>query len=486
MGRSGWLKGNWDKAAVALLSAYFLFQLLFLSLHVPSHVFPDEERHLARCVFQSKSLLFPAESSESSSEVSVKHRPPLYYFLMGKLLMANFLDWPPRLFLRLISSFFGLLTVLYGWRWIRLFSTSRLVHVLFVLMLTNTLMFTAICSTVSYDPLVNLVACMSIYYLTSYFLQRERKTLIILLVCLLIGPLIKQTFLPFAFICLLSLAILERSQLNSLPQTIRRCLFPRRLPGFLAGCVLLVLLLLNGLLYGGNVLLFGKLIPSAEDLWTPEEIMSNSAFARNMIVKEFREGKTTYSEAVTKAGRIEHIPARKGTIFLLNVHAHRRQSGVPFKPISRFYYAFPWAWQMAMSTFGVMGHTSFYHDDKSLAVYCLILLAALAMLIRHWKPTLTEDSHSYIMAIVLFYTLVLMQLVNYQSYLQMELIGVALQGRYLFVVLVPLYGLVAHYLLNHLSQPFRILAFVGVGAFFLYAGFPFFLEEAKPILALQR
>ena len=45
--------------------------------------------------------------------------------------------------------------------------------------------------------------------------------------------------------------------------------------------------------------------------------------------------------------------------------------------------------------------------------------------------------------LVLAYAMVLMWLVNYPNYQTYRYIELALQGRYLFPVLVPLYGLVA-------------------------------------------
>ena len=135
---------------------------------------------------------------------------------------------------------------------------------------------------------------------------------------------------------------------------------------------------------------------------------------------------------------------------------------------------------MCERTFGLLGHKRIYQEEPFLNFYIVIFLIAMAMFVRHWRPMAAGNLDTYVMAIVLCYALFLMQCVSYQRYLEWEMMVEGLQGRYIFPVLVPLYGLVAHYLIAYWPKPIQVAGVFAVGAVFIYGDFPFFLTHVAP------
>jgi len=479
---SHWLKSHWDTALVLALTAYFAVRVVYFAFHIDHSIPPDETTHLGLSELYAKSALLPSDSPDSYAFGLVSHTPYLYYFLMGKLLCLNVFPLSDLIFLRLVSAVFGVVTVLYGWLWIRLFSQNRLVQVLFVTMLTNTLMFTLMCSAVNYDSLTNLMAAAALYYLTRFFKARVAWTLTAFWFCILAGSLTKKTFLPLAIVLVLCLAVHERRKLVMFPRELYCYLIPVRW-GRLAGvAAVAVLLALNLALYGANLVRFGKLVPSAQQILSEEQVMEAPVDARDMIVSCYRNGELTLEQAMARAEQIKHEANRRDTMLLLTRAAQRKAAGYVFKPLSRLSYGIVWCQMMTAHALGLSAHRAIYKTEAALAPYLLILLLATAMFIRHWQPKAAENLDTYVMAVVLSYTIVLMQFVNYKNYLAWQVMGMGFQGRYIFPVLVPLYGLVARYLLSYWPKPAQVAGFLAASALFVYGDFPFFLKHVTPVM----
>ena len=123
----------------------------------------------------SKALLLPKDSEASYSLGLVTHIPYLYYFLMGKLVTLNFSPVSDLVFLRLLNCILSFLTVFFGYKWIKLVTDNRTCHLLFIVLLTNTPMFTFTGAFVNYDNLVNLFAVLSLYYMHLFFQKPDTK-----------------------------------------------------------------------------------------------------------------------------------------------------------------------------------------------------------------------------------------------------------------------------------------------------------------------
>ena len=101
-------------------------------------------------------------------------RPYLYHWLMGRLLaLCPFTGADALVFLRVVNVGLSLLTLMFAQRAVALFATSPVERLVFLLMLTNTLMFTFLSASVSYDNLANLLAALSFCSLFGYCRDRD-------------------------------------------------------------------------------------------------------------------------------------------------------------------------------------------------------------------------------------------------------------------------------------------------------------------------
>jgi hypothetical protein len=107
-------------------------------------------------------------------------------------------------------------------------------------------------------------------------------------------------------------------------------------------------------------------------------------------------------------------------------------------------------------------------------VYVAILAFAAVMMARSGRANKEQGLHTASALVVVSYALILMVYVNYPSYRRTGDIDLGLQGRYLFPVLVPLYGWVAHFVLRSWTRPVQILLVLLIGGFFVYDAFVYF------------
>ncbi len=136
---------------------------------------------------------------------------------------------------------------------------------------------------------------------------------------------------------------------------------------------------------------------------------------------------------------------------------------------------------MLSRIYGVAAHRMMWRVGSDLVPYRLICLLALVFIVRGLRPGHLEKWAVYMLAIFGFYALVLMQLVNYATYKTSGILGAALQGRYLFPVLVPFYVLASHYLVGRLPGRWRWVAAVALATAFVWYEFPWFLEHSSEV-----
>jgi len=463
--------------AFAALLLYFGARGVYLALSLAPGMPPDEIVHAGLCALYARSAWLPTDSAETVRLGLVSQQPYLYYLLMGKLLRMDFTPLGDLVFLRLVNVALGCATVVVAWRWIRLFSAERVVRIFFLVLLTNTLMWTALFASVSYDNLVNLLAATALYALTRQLRTGEPGALLGLGVAILAGTLTKTAFLPLAAILVAGLVANQGRRLARLPGLLRRATLPR----LAAAGALLVLLACNLALYGENLLRFGHLVPAPTQLLSETELMRNPNLARDHIVGRYRQGELGFEEAVSQARSIPEPSLQRDTIYLLSVEQQRRSGALGSQPLSRLDYAPAWGLMMSKRIFGFMGHDSVFHPAGALAVYwSLALLAAAVFVGRAFAGALPSCLEWTMLSIAALYALVLMQLVNYPVYRSSNVLILAVQGRYLFPVMLPLYGLLARFAVGWGPAPLRWTLAAVFGAWFVAAELPFFLWQAGP------
>jgi hypothetical protein len=467
------------KWPVIILMVYFGLRLLFYAVAISPYVPPDEATHFAISEIYSRVSLLPENSPATYSYGLVTNIPYLYYWLMGRLLTLNVFGIPDLLFLRLLNIPFAFGTVFFVWRTLRLLTDDHLTQFLLIVAMTNTIMFSFLSASVHYDNLRNLFAAMAIYYLLAFFRNRAGSLLAASFLCQLAGSLTKISVLLLATILSVLLLVHEFRNLRRLPRALveyLRGMNWRRL-GLVFGIV--VGLALNIQLYGGNYLNYGRINPDMSHVLSPDKAMQYRVIARNKIFILFKEGKVSFEQAMAMTSQIKHPGDRFGAMQLIVNYYNLRQAGV--RPAGRGEYMLFWVRQMMSTIYGILGHLQMLNEGPTLwPFYALFLMAGLGLLIR-WRPWEAGWLPSCLIVIVFSYSLYLMYEVNYETYLEYWSPTLALQGRYIFGIIGPIYVLFSYYLLRLFrGQRMRFALAVAASLVFIAFDFPYFLLHVTP------
>ncbi len=467
------------KWAVVILLVYDLLELLFFAISISPYVPPDEHTHFEISRIFSKVLLFPENSPDTYAYGLVTNIPWLYYWVMGKLLYLNVFSLHDLLFLRLLNIPFAFATVYFVWRIMRLVTDDRLSQILLIVVMTNTIMFSFLSAFVSYDNLTNLLAAMAIYYLLAFFRDRNGDLLAASILCQLAGSLTKLTFLPLVLILTILLVVHELGNLRGLPRALLGWVKTIRWQRAALMAGLLITLALNVQLYGGNYVRYGAVDPEMYRVLSPDKAMHYRLAAQAMIFNEFKEGRISKEEALAMTSQIDHPGDRNETIYMIENYAALKADRV--KLIGPLAYTAFWVRQMAAGTYGIFGHLQMANRGPTIWPFAALgLLTILAFALR-WRPRDAGWIPSSLAAIVVLYGLFLLYGINYQIYLDQGAIGSALQGRYIFPVLGPIYVLSIYYLMQLFRNRYAKIGIALTAAMvFIYSDFPYFLLRDTP------
>jgi hypothetical protein len=460
------------KWATVVLFAYFGLRLLFFATSIASFVPPDEVTHMGVCRIFSKVFLLPENSPNSYEFGLVTTIPWLYYWIMGKLLHLNIFGLPDLVFLRLVNIPLAFGTVWYAIRLLRLLTDDRL-------SMTNTAMFSLLSASVSYDNLTNLLAAMSIFYLFAFFKMRSGNLLAASIVCQLAGSLTKVTILPLILVLNLLLLLHEFRNVRSLPSALKCYFQASGLRNRVLALFILAALGLNLQLYAGNYLSYGTLTPAMSVVLSPEAAMKYRLDERGMIFNRYKEGKISYMDALILTGEIKHPGDKADTFYLLmNYEKMKRNPQLWMSPLA---YAKFWYETMLATIFGIKGHLGMFKSPPYMVpVYLVTALAAVGFIVR-WRPRESGWLPPSLAAIAAFYAGFLMYEINYDSYLNYGEPSLTVYGRYLFPILVPVYVLLCHYLLQLFRTGYvRSALALATALLFISYDFPWFLMHATP------
>lgn len=465
--------------AISVLMGYFGLRLLFLATSISPFIPPDEITHAGICSIFSRVPLLPANSPESYQYGLVTNIPWLYYWIMGKLLSLNFFGISDLVFLRLLNIPLAFAHVFYVWRMLRLVTDDRLTQILLLVAVTNTMMLSFLSAFVSYDNLTNLLAAMSVYYLLSFFKSRSGATLTVSLLCQLAGCLTKITFLPLVLALTGLLIIHEFKNLRSLPSGLMAFFHDSRRTGIIVTVAVLLGLALNIQLYGGNYVRYGNITLETTQVLPLESALQYRLTARGYIFHQFKEGRVSKEQALAMTSRIDHPGDRADAVFMIENYAKFKNGEIPLIGLPE--YIPLWIERMAAGIFGVFGHLQIAAYWPVIApIAFLAVLALLAVLIR-WRPRDAEGFPTCLMVIAGFYAIFLMYCFNYQEYLDNGAPYVALQGRYIFPVIGPIYVLASFYLMRLFKNRVAQLGMWGAAVLiFILCDFPLFLVRITP------
>lgn len=473
----GFGRGQAERLAFGTLFVYFIAKAVFFALRIRERLFPDEATWYGIIQIFSRSNWLPVDSPESYPLGLITHTPSLYFFLMGKLLACNVFAIDDLIFLRLANVALAMLTVLFAWRLAKRLELSLPVRIIFLIMLTNTVMFTFVSGAVSYDNLSTLLAVLSLYYFVCFFHNRSRSHLLLFFLCLLSGMLTKVVLIPYGAALLLMFLFYERGNLVIFLQSIPSSCQGWRWVETLLLVLCFLALAMNLTLYGGNKIRFGGLLPNMDMVVPIEGCLQNRLFVRNYVVREFKSGKLTLVDAQRLALSIRDPGDRASALNQLREATKKNQA--PKQLQGRWRYALEWGKVMVMRTYSVAAHLSlFKYESDFYAYYAIFALTGGLWLFRFrdfCTPCMAGIGFTF-----LLYTTILMQVVNYGNYRGTGFSGLALTGRYMFPVLIPLYLLSAQALLAKMPRWWQLLVGLTVAVIFIGGEFPWFLRMAGP------
>jgi hypothetical protein len=463
--------------AVSILFLYFLVKTLYFALNIGFGVSPDETTWFGKSLVFSRYFFLPKDSPESYEYGLVTHIPYLYFWLMGKAVHLNIFAISDLVFLRLINVCIGFATLFFSWKTILMLTEKTSTRLLFLVLCTNTLMLTFLNSFVSYDNLVNFFSVASLYFLIAYFQHRSMSHLLLCILSLLLGCLTKLSFIPFALLVFMVFMLKERRNLGSVFTGLKSCFLFKNVQQSVLMLLCLFFLTLNLDLYVDNIVKFKSLSAPAEVIVGLDNAMQYRIFARGYIYEQFKKDELSLADARQMAFKyIKHEGDRNGTFYLLNIAANEKLLNNYYR-IDRFRYVFPWLNLITGKVFGIMGHKSMEKTGMSPIPFMLIFILAAVLITRRFN---FSDMHGYaiiLLPIVIGYTLVIMQYVNYNSYHWTGAIILALQGRYLFPVIHAGYAVLAYYLTSFKSTRLNMAIATLVAFVFITSEFPWFLQH---------
>ncbi|KUK77343.1 MAG: hypothetical protein XD93_0389 [candidate division WS6 bacterium 34_10] len=436
-------KLNIHHLLLGLIILVFALATLYLAFNVKMGVSSDSWYHLRVSQKYSETFGIPENGPDTYEWRDISHQPYLFFWINGRVLNLNEVtfEFNEAILLRVVNILYSLGTLFGVYLLSKEFFERKWLRLLPVFLLSNSLMFVMLSSSINYDNLANLFAVFSLLYFVRAMKKRgDWKSVFLMLIALSLGSLTKFTILPLAFI----LVVLMSINIFRNWTVYKREFKGKALYFFIP---LTILLIMNFGIYGMNLIKFHSLTPSCLDIMTYEQCLSNGVFYRNNVT--IPEVEVKPFEMILSGERMDPI----------------RYTGV-------------WILEMTKRVVGIMGDKSLYQPNWILPFYLFYLLVALIMGIVNWKKFNTETK--YLSFATLFYLLILLLAQNYMTYLKRGYPTLALQGRYMFPVISSFYVLYVLFLDRIKSKWVQIFIFAGLIILFVIGCLPFFFLNVDP------
>jgi hypothetical protein len=432
-------KNKTDLIFYVLLSIFIIFTL-FLAIKLRMGLSPDSSYHLEVSQAYSTTWTIPQNTPDTYQWRDITRIPYLYFWINARILNINNGLLNEITLLRIVNVFYSTLTVIFTYLLSKEIFKKDIFKVLPTFLLTNTLMFTFLSSSINYDNLANLFSVLGIYFFVKYLKSKvDIKYILLMLIYLALGTFAKYTILPLAFILVILTAVDIYIRRKDLKFGDIKKYWYLLIPLFIA-------LFFNFQVYGINIIRYGSLDVQCDKILTHEQCMQNGVYYRD----------NTYYSPIEIDG--------VGRMFDLVLSGER----IDF--IRYFGY---WIWNITGKIFSIMGDTSLYMPEYFKIPYLLFLLLAIILSIIYRKKWSRVEK--YLLVTTLFYISVLFFIQNYMTYLKFDHFYLALQGRYIFPVIVPMYIIYSRAISFVKNKKVLYLILIPLCILFLYGCIPFFL-----------
>ncbi len=264
------------------LLVIFVGSATFFALHLKRGIIPDEPAHFTLSKQFSTTFGIPPDVPETYALGYIGHKPFLYYWLNGRflnvleLLIPGVSSWKMLVALRLLSTIYSAMTVVFCYLLSMEIFENRWWQILTTFLLINTLMFVFLSGGVNYDNLVNLCACAGIYFLVRVIRGKSfYENSLAWLIFISAGTLTEGKTLPLAFItsAVWLVYVVRNHQQIDLP--------PRwtwKLTGLTV--IFIALLSLNLSIWGVNLVKYHALTPPCNKIMTQDQCNFSPFIAR--------------------------------------------------------------------------------------------------------------------------------------------------------------------------------------------------------------
>ncbi|PSO43389.1 hypothetical protein BRC19_00805 [Candidatus Saccharibacteria bacterium QS_5_54_17] len=289
---------------------------------------------------------------------------------------------------------------------------SALTRNISLFMMATTLMFVFLAGGINYDNLLFLVAMSVFYFFVKFMQTRTLKSLLSLLILLVIAGLTKTAFMPIAAVVFVLTGYFAFRSRKDIFSQVRGVLRLQKKQQAILGVLLILLLAFGGLFverYAVNLVEYGSVQPGCLQLHTHKQCSQWGVFSRR---QKFESTPTTYE----------------------------------FDPSE---FSIKWAQRMRFYTFSAIGHASF--AETNLIKYGSYAFIGLMVIASIRKFDRREKEVNILLAISIFFILLLLAVNYFGAYMTSGIFGIALQGRYAFPVLPLLYAVGNHYVFKLLA-----------------------------------
>lgn len=396
--------------AVGLIFLFFAISTI-VATDFKRGIVPDEDWHIAVSQHFASTWGIPSDTPETYSLGVLTQKPYLYHWINARLLnLLNLVfsdgsNYKILVTFRLAGVLYTTLAVVFCYLLSREVIKNPWWQLMPLFLLTSTLMFVFHSAGVNYDNLTNLCAFAGIYYLVK-LLKGEAfyQNTLLWMIWALAGALVKVTTLPLLAVMAVIWIVytfLKRRQIDF------KIVLDWKIVLLLV--VFTVLVVLNFLLYGVNILQYRAVLPSCTMVLPESECIKNAVYLRDKNAEE----NLSFSQ-------------------MFNGNAPD-----PFTWLVGWWFP-----TMVKMTFGFAGFMWYTPSELVIALYQWWFLGVVILAIWYWKkPSLPVLG---LIAIVVFYILTLLQ-TNLAAELKSGFKHLGIQGRYLFPVLGGIYVLFGHY-----------------------------------------
>jgi hypothetical protein len=273
--------------------------------------------------------------------------------------------------------------------------------------------------------LANLLAAMAIYYQFSFLKIKSGNLLLASIFCQLLGCLTKITLLPLVLILNIVLLVQAAGSIGKIYHVLGTWIKAAGLRDLLLSFGLIICLVLNAGLSGGNYFRYGDISPTMATVLSADISMQNRLEARNRIFSLFKEEQISEEQAEAMASQIKHPGDSEHAIFLIQNYAAQKQNGL--KLMGPLQYAPVWIMTMLTRIYGVLAHLQIFVYWPTVPLFTIMALMVITGFVLRWRSEQERRLSAFLTIIAVFYVLFLMYYVNYQAYLYFADLDVSLQ-----------------------------------------------------------